>query len=184
MCLSVRKRWVTPDQISTFFSKFKGRKALYWPSAIYMYIVIYCYILFFMLANKFIIWIRSHSLLLSLSLLHLSRTSTQPQVPKRSGSNQVQSNIRCSLIAKRATSFKKLRSKDRPAKTGHLGWSGGRIATEPEEKPIRDVTPAACQAALGQGTMAWRNKPINGAIMNANAREIKGPVSLIQEQRI
>ena len=129
-------------------------------------------------------WIRSHSLLLSLSLLHLSRTSAQPQFPKRSSSNQVQSNIRCSLIAKRATSFKKRRSKERPAKTGHLGWSGGRIATEPEEKPIRDVTPAACQAALGQGTMAWRNKPINGAIMNANARKIKKTVSLIEEQRI
>ena len=81
--------------------------------------------------------------------------------------------IRCSLIAKRATSFKKRRSKEGPAKTGHLGWSGGRIATEPEKKPIRDVTPTACQGALGQGTMAWRNKPINGAIMNANARNIK-----------
>ena len=56
------------------------------------------YILFFMLANKFIIWIRSHSLLLSLSLLHLSRTSTQPQVPKRSSSNQVQSNCEASNL--------------------------------------------------------------------------------------
>ena len=53
-----------------------------------------------------------------------------------------------------------------------------------KKKPIRDVTPAACQGALGQGTMAWRNKPINGAVMNANVRKIKDPVSLIKEQRI
>ena len=82
--------------------------------------------------------------------------------------------IRCSLIAKRATSFKKRRSKERPAKTGHWGWSGGRIATETEEKtnPWCD-TCSMLGRALGQRTMAWRNRPINGAIMNANARKIK-----------
>ena len=124
-------------------------------------------ILFFMLAIKIII---------EFDLTHFYWVCPCCICQERARNPSFQSDqvaIRCSLIAKRATSFKKRRSKERPAKTGHLGWSGGRIATEPEEKPIRDVTPAACQAALGQGTMAWRNKPINGAIMNANARKIK-----------
>ena len=81
--------------------------------------------------------------------------------------------IRCSLIAKRATSFKKRRGKERPAKTGHWGWSGGGIATGPEEK-----TDPWCDTCSMPGCTWARNHGVENDIMiydimNANARNIK-----------